>query len=298
MATTFVKNGTNVLVTIGGNDPISAPGNAFITPHPDEADVIMISEKFDPQGRDKAIKIYVSDVTLPVNSGRSDLIVKLSTDFFFRVATGETEEATDSFYTEAEVDNLTYNRNRIKKDLLYLSGISYLFPVGQQGLMSGGTAMTAGTGYYSAYICDETKTYTSACIQFLTAQANYTGDAAKYNGIVVFRVNMSTFDLTEIARTTNDTEFWKGTISSFNVKNFAATFNVTKGDVLLVACLYNSTAQVTAVTLGTVGTIHSNLYLGLNNFRITASKAALSDFSNVNMSTLSTGSTCYGVLLK
>ena len=85
MATTFVKNGTNVLVTIGTNDPISAPGNAFISPHPSEDDVIMISEKFNPQNRDEALKIYVSDVTLPVNTGRADLIAKLSTDFFFRV---------------------------------------------------------------------------------------------------------------------------------------------------------------------------------------------------------------------
>lgn len=86
MATTFVKNGTNVLVTIGANDPISAPGNAFISPHPSEADVIMISEKFNPQNREEALKIYVSEVTVPVATDRKDLIEQLSTDFFFRVS--------------------------------------------------------------------------------------------------------------------------------------------------------------------------------------------------------------------
>lgn len=83
MATTFVKNGTNVLVTIG-DAKYSVPGNAFITPHPSEADAILISEKYNPQDRE-ALKVFVSEVTTPEATDRNDLIEQLSTDFFFRV---------------------------------------------------------------------------------------------------------------------------------------------------------------------------------------------------------------------
>lgn len=87
MATTFVKNGNNVLVYEGDNDPFSVPGSAYVGPHPSEQDAIVISEKFDPQNRESGLKIYVGDVTTPEATDRKDLIEKLSTDFFFRVTT-------------------------------------------------------------------------------------------------------------------------------------------------------------------------------------------------------------------
>lgn len=86
MATTFVKNGSNVLVTIG-DKVYSVPGAAFITPHPSEEDAILISANYNPQDRE-ALKIFVSEVTTPEATDRNDLIETLSTDFFFSTVTG------------------------------------------------------------------------------------------------------------------------------------------------------------------------------------------------------------------
>lgn len=87
MATTFVKNGGNVLIYEGDKDPFSVPGSAYVGPHPSESGAIVISEKFDSQNRENGVKIYVADVETPAASDRKDLIEKLSTDFFFKLNT-------------------------------------------------------------------------------------------------------------------------------------------------------------------------------------------------------------------
>lgn len=298
MATTFVKNGTNVLVTIGGNDPISAPGNAFISPHPSEEDVIMISEKFNPQARDEAIKIFVSDVTLPVNSGRSDLIVKLSTDFFFRVAAGESEEATDSFYTESEVDALHAIglQTKYQNDIFKISGVDYEFPVGATSLNSATGVLVDGTMYMVTYNITKARTITGVDFNVATTQASFTAD--NFNGFSFCSVNKATGELTELTRTANDGNIWKGALNTKCSANFLAAQNIQPG-IYAVLFVYNSSAQTTAPTLGTCGTAYSSFHLFNNNVRISALKATQTDLpATVNMSTFSIQSTIHGILLR
>jgi hypothetical protein len=133
MATTFVKNGSNVLVTIGDNDPFSIPGSAFVGPHPSEADVIVISERFDPQNRDAGLKIFVSDVDTPAATDRKDLIEQLSTDFFFRVApagfgtvtiTGDGVNTDYSMPSDCDITgNFVVNNDIYDAELLLVSGV-------------------------------------------------------------------------------------------------------------------------------------------------------------------------------
>jgi hypothetical protein len=115
MATTFVKNGSNVLITIG-TDVTSAPGSAFVKPDPRDENFIVISEKANPQNEADGIRIYVPDVTVPAATNRNDLITQLSTDFFFRVSTG----GSDGSLLIPDPDTAYSFRIKIRDSMFYV----------------------------------------------------------------------------------------------------------------------------------------------------------------------------------
>lgn len=91
MGTTFVKNGSNVLIT-SDTDVISALSDMNVLPDPNLLDVIIISGELDQSDNDDAIRVNWKRVTSPVVTSRADLIQKLSADYFYKkvgVARGE-----------------------------------------------------------------------------------------------------------------------------------------------------------------------------------------------------------------
>lgn len=106
MATTFVKNGSNVLVT-SGEDVMSLSGALNIIPDPENPDLIMISAKPDMTNNEDAVRINWTKVTLPVGVvDRNDLITKLSTDFFYKKDGIARDEQDAVLSDEDDLENL------------------------------------------------------------------------------------------------------------------------------------------------------------------------------------------------
>lgn len=83
MATTFLRKGNNVLISINGQN-YSVPATAVIKPDTDNSNIIVISERFWGANSSDGILIAVDDVPGITFANRNELIEKLSSDFFFR----------------------------------------------------------------------------------------------------------------------------------------------------------------------------------------------------------------------
>lgn len=81
---------------------------------------------------------------------------------------------------------------------------------------------------------------------------NYTAD--NYNGVGLY--TYSAGNITKVASSTDDGNIWKGTVSTFQTKNFSATYAATAG-LYYIGILYNNSAQVTAPTVSAISSTSS-----------------------------------------
>jgi hypothetical protein len=85
---------------------------------------------------------------------------------------------------------------------------------------------------------------------FQGAQGDYTAD--NYNGLGLYTYSGGTITL--VASSTNDGNIWKGTSNTWQSKAFSATYLASAG-VYFIGALYNSSAQVTAPSIGSSATM-------------------------------------------
>lgn len=223
--------------------------------------------------------------------------------FFFRKLAISEAEADEKYVQIADgepVDiaaiSVASLQSQFQNDILEMSGLNYDFPVGATNINANSGTMVDGTQYFQVYNIKKAKTITGVAFNMVTAQATFTAD--NFNGLVLYSVNKATGELTELTRTANDGNIWKGAINAKISVDFLVPQNVQPG-LYAVGLIYNSSAQTTAVTLATCGTVYSSFHLFNNNIRITSLKAAQTDLpSSVNMSTLTVASTVWGILLR
>lgn len=106
----------------------------------------------------------------------------------------------------------------------------------------GGTVLTNGRMYVYMYYTPDTITLTGFNL-ILSAQGNYTGDGAKFNGIKVGRYSNDSVYI--IGGTTNDTEFWKGAANAVVQKPLATPLVLYPG-IWAIMPLYNYITTQTA----------------------------------------------------
>lgn len=83
---TFVKQlNDNVIYNDGINDYLLKT-NSYVMPHPLEGDKILISDDANREEFDKCTIVDVLSVTVPIHTGRNDLVQKLSDRYFGEIA--------------------------------------------------------------------------------------------------------------------------------------------------------------------------------------------------------------------
>jgi len=134
-------------------------------------------------------------------------------------------------------------------------------------MMNGGSALADGSVRFIATYVPITATITGAKF-FQVVQGDYTAD--NYNGIGLYSYSGGT--LTLVASSTNDGNIWKGTASTWQTKAFTTPYSATSG-LYFVGLLYNSSAQVTAPTIGSSQS--STAGLGASDFTNSAKLVSL-----------------------
>jgi hypothetical protein len=244
MGISFVKNGANVLIN-DGVDVMSAPGSAFVRPHPTKPGAIVISEKANPQNEYDGITILVSSVTAPSFTDRNDLITKLSTDFFFRVS-GLTEAAADLRYLQVSEGEPLDIGDLVKADLLHalqmLGSEIKALPIGVFQLLGSTYTLVDGRSIGQLFVIDKAVTITGAAFVQQT-QGNYTAD--NYNGFALLSVNKTTGVATKVTETADDGNIWKAAALAKVSKAFPAPVTLQPGVYALMA-VWNASATTQA----------------------------------------------------
>lgn len=105
---------------------------------------------------------------------------------------------------------------------------------------------------------------------YQSTQGNYTGD--EVNGMALYSYD-GAGNLTKVAETTNDADFWKGASATWIQKAFSAVYTATPG-MYWVEFVYNVSSQTTAPIIGAAAngnTVAMNT-LFTNNVQLHASK--------------------------
>lgn len=151
--------------------------------------------------------------------------------------------------TQLSTDNSTkaastafVNQNALPNDMLVRTAlgstiIASTIPLTQ---VTSALNMADGRVYFAAVYIRTSQTITG--VKWLQdTQGNYTAD--NYNGVGLYSYSGGT--LTLVASSTDDGNIWKGASGTIQSKAFSSTYAATAG-LYFVACVYNSSAQVTA----------------------------------------------------
>lgn len=112
------------------------------------------------------------------------------------------------------------------------------------GILGTAMTMTDGTVYYICIYIPQSATITGVK-WFQGAQGNFTADNNNRLGLYSY----SGGTMTLVASCADDANLWKGTANTWTSKAFSVAYPAAPG-VYFVALLYNSSAQVTAPTIG------------------------------------------------
>lgn len=112
---------------------------------------------------------------------------------------------------------------------------------------------------------------------YQSTQGNYTGD--EINGMALYSYD-GAGNLTKVAETTNDANFWKGASSTWIKKAFSAVYTAAPG-MYWVEFVYNYSAQITAPVIGAVanGNTAAMNALFTNSVQLHSSKTAQITFA-------------------
>ena len=159
-------------------------------------------------------------------------------------------------YNATQIDALvaTLKTSSFANQVKSISGVDYLFPISCGTIFAGNSALTDNDAQYVAYYNEYTRTVSKFCFMMYTSTASYTGD--QYNGMALYSYSTSTGLFTEVCRTVNDPDFWKGAPFVLITKNMPSSYVLAPG-IYYVGLVYNNSAQTTAPILCTFGNIGS-----------------------------------------
>ena len=154
-------------------------------------------------------------------------------------------------------------------------------------LMASATLVDGSMRFVAVYI--PAATILTGVKFYQSNTSSYTAD--NYNGVGLFSVSGGTITL--VASSTNDGNIWKGTINTWQTKAFSSTYSASAG-LYYVGALYNSSAEVTAPTIGgatallnaavsTFDFTNSNKIVGASAQSTMPSSVTLSGTTNTNL---------------
>jgi hypothetical protein len=152
-----------------------------------------------------------------------------------------------------------------------------------------GAAMVDNILYASLYYIEDT-TVITGCKFALGVQGDYTAD--NFNGIALYKVSGETY--TQVAISANTANVWKAAGATTATLAFTSPYTAYPA-YYYVACLYNSSAQVTAPTIylaDDVGNWWSSFALGGNN-KISFSIGSSNSFPSPTISASGTSTNPY-----
>ncbi|MBV5334822.1 MAG: hypothetical protein JZU49_03345 [Sulfuricurvum sp.] len=191
--------------------------------------------------------------------------------FFFRVggvSSSDTELATDTFYTETEIDAL------LKRDAL--SGYQFfnpdikILPLGLGDVMASPYTIVDGTLFLVACVVYKPTTINKFC-WVLQTQGAFTGD--NENKLAIYSVSGTTY--TKVAETASDENIWKTAATALGSKSLAAPVTLQPG-AYFIAGLWNAASTTTAPALYQLGSISvsSQRLFGTTGHRLCSTLAA------------------------
>jgi len=152
------------------------------------------------------------------------------------------------------IGGYTVTPSEERKILITLGSPALYASLGKSQLdITATVALTDGTARYIGVYISETTTITGVR-WWQTVLGSYTAD--NYNGVGLYSVNLTSGDLTLVASSTDDGNIWKATANTFSFKAFTSTYSAAPG-LYMIAFLYNSSAQVTAPSVGAYSTFQS-----------------------------------------
>lgn len=188
---------------------------------------------------------------------------QIVSDTAYAIALDDTTNVITGSYTPLYMFKNTFNNKEYQKQLKGW-GVNYklwpLCPI----VASGGSTMSDGVIYLTAYdpIVDSTLC-TSQDIWMNTA-GDYTAD--NFNGIALYRVDGTSY--TRVAVSADSPNLWKTANTTKANVPFVTPYQALPGQLLYLATLYNSSAQVTQPTpvdATSIGSALSSTLLGGDN---------------------------------
>jgi hypothetical protein len=119
-----------------------------------------------------------------------------------------------------------------------------MIPTNPGFIVPSSIALASTNIYFISYYLPTAQTITGVKF-FQQLQGNYT--ASNYNGVGLY--SFSAGNLTLVASTTNDGNFWKGSAVTWQTKPFSSTYSAAAG-IYFIAVLYNSSAVVQGPSVG------------------------------------------------
>lgn len=144
-------------------------------------------------------------------------------------------------------------------------------PMMAYSLSATGETLTDGRGTYQKFKNPRTQTVNG--VGFIqSTQGAYTGD--NYNGFVLYSVSGNAY--TEITRTVNNADVWKGTANSLVKVAFPSPVVLNAG-IYVVGSIYNNSAQTTAPVIAHFGVTTTANIFGGATFKISGRTESLTD---------------------
>lgn len=167
-------------------------------------------------------------------------------------------------YTKAEEDALLAVNEKtsyLLKALQYFGSTVKALPIGVgiNGITNGTSALTSRAIQRVGFIIEKETVVTG--VNFVL-QVAFVGTGDQYNGFGLYSLNPATGLSTKITETVNDLDLFKTTAYTLGIKAFPTPQALSPG-IYYIDILYCSSAQSTAPTIYTWGTISANqtLYL-------------------------------------
>lgn len=214
-----------------------------------------------------------------------------------KVNLSDSIDATTVFYTKELTDSLigTLGDNEVMKQMQMIGIPIVGIPILSYQMLFSSAALASTRAYYTI-INIKKDTIVTGYGYIMAVSGAYTASA--YNGIQLYSVNTSSGALTAISgtKTVDDGDIWKATANTLATKLLTTPITLTAG-VYAIGFIYNSSAQPTAPTLSSFGSITnaSGLFTVMKpaTYRNTQSDLPATE----TFSTLSNNQTLYGIWL-
>lgn len=201
---------------------------------------------------------------------------------------------TNAYYNEAQTTVLlnSAKSSNILHDMKKIGLNVNAIPMFSSTCFWGSNNLNDGRANYILIEFKETTTVTGFGY-LLTVAGVYTGDGE--NGIMLLSVDMANGTLTPVAngKTTNNTEFWKGTDNTIVYKPLPSPISIPAG-VYAIGQLWNNSALTTSPSLGSFGNIGAFTVNGVKPVAFRTGQSALPTVSET-MTTMNLNNPIIGI---